>query len=558
MESSDDEIDGTNKEARQEAEPLAADNVPTENRIYFDLLPENRCENITRYTSAQPNSKGWSSFINERDVAAMYRVEGEFGKFICGRFEAINVYGAYPFPNTTDNTICIQCSYISYGILRQAGPNLKTVRISLDIDTMEEIVSSGLLQELSKTDADIEVMASPSYELLEFWEAAGKRVKKLHLWWDESDSKIAGLFDGPVRSRKLDRENEIISNSMHAICWYCRNLRELTMEKRCDFMEASFFPDFNIWESLGGSLEILTMNGLEGTEYQMGHIAKYCRHLKSIRVKIEASQYGSFREKDVITFFSDCLASWKSQLEYARIPQTSRENMEKVVSSCQNAMFEFTFDGTIFLTNSPEIELYACLNILGKKLEKVTVFHPREGENLHLRTGWDFCPNLKEVTFRNTVFLRDIEALLKTPKLHLKSLEFGFIPRSDLKKVTEAFSAVTTLESLRLTCMAPLPSTFGMLVKNRNLHDVRIEFRHDPDLSVRNFHLRVSEIALLFLSVPALEVLKINDFFGKGHFPEVEESCRTKYRYRRVIVSIFQVYYSTLPMQPSSLPQVNV
>lgn len=94
-------------ESKKAALRDAVDNFRLKNRFYFDLLPENANENISRYISVNPNSKQWPSFIDEQDVATLYNVDGEYKRFICGRFDAINVSHTSNLREKEDGAIII-------------------------------------------------------------------------------------------------------------------------------------------------------------------------------------------------------------------------------------------------------------------------------------------------------------------------------------------------------------------------------------------------------------------------------------------------------------------
>jgi len=79
------------KSARRDAQPKAADNTEVKaRRLYFDILADEANESIVRYTSAKPNSKYWARFIDEKDVATMYQVYGEYGRVISARFDYLS------------------------------------------------------------------------------------------------------------------------------------------------------------------------------------------------------------------------------------------------------------------------------------------------------------------------------------------------------------------------------------------------------------------------------------------------------------------------------------
>lgn len=87
------------------------------------------------------------------------------------------------------------------------------------------------------------------------------------------------------------------------------------------------------------------------------------------------------------------------------------------------------------------------------------------------------------------------------PKILLKSLKISFCHKiSDVKAGVNACSTVTTLESLSLECMVPR----GEVQRNKRLRNVSMGFTHDPNSSVQDYHLKVSEGARCFLRAPDL------------------------------------------------------
>lgn len=57
--------------------------------MYFDSLPDIAFENVTQHLSARLNSQDWPRYLNEKDLASIYHVIGEFGKFVLLRFHSI-------------------------------------------------------------------------------------------------------------------------------------------------------------------------------------------------------------------------------------------------------------------------------------------------------------------------------------------------------------------------------------------------------------------------------------------------------------------------------------
>lgn len=140
-----------------------------------------------------------------------------------------------------------------------------------------------MLHVLGNSGADIEVITNPSYNLSRFWRTIGNRVIELEIIWKEFESKMFGLRNY-VRTQqyksKLIIESSSVSATMHRVCWYCTNLRELTLGETGFYRHVSIFP-LNIWQSLKRTLKKLTIH-VYCMEKEIPNIEKSCRRLTTI------------------------------------------------------------------------------------------------------------------------------------------------------------------------------------------------------------------------------------------------------------------------------------
>lgn len=83
-------------------------------------------------------------------------------------------------------------------------------------------------------------------------------------------------------------------------------------------------------------------------------------------------------------------------------------------------------------------------------------FRKHMSENVQvddLKSRWDLCANIDEVTIALPVKLTEVEAIFNSPKIFLREISLRFQgTETDPSKVIHAFNAgiITTLESIHL------------------------------------------------------------------------------------------------------------
>lgn len=215
-----------------------------------------------------------------------------------------------------------------------------------------------------------------------------------------------------------------------------------------------------------------------------------------------------------------------------------------VLEDCRNARFDLKLKNV-----NPDVYLSA----IGKQLDRVCFEQNSDGSGEHpdLTNSWDKFPNVQEVTILGPSQVREVEALVNSPKLFFKTLELGF-HRAGInnKAPMNAISAgwITTLESVAFTCLLPTENVFESLVRmNKSLHKVEIEIYILEITGMSVFYEIITNIVKCFFQAPALARLTIvvpNSHRRNIEIPEVEELCRVNYRHRRVYIMILGNIYS--------------
>jgi len=299
--------------------------------------------------------------------------------------------------------------------------------------------------------------------------------------------------------------------------------------------EESSYSGSNIWKAIGGTLESITIS--TNKTKVIKQIQEHCRQLKHIDINSSKTEA-----------LSECLASFKGQLEYATMRYMEEHQLKRVVESCSNARF------SLELTNNQD----GCLGLVGKQLQKV-LFDDPYGELKFTPLKWDLCPNIEEIAFaepdcfnlnicldpEESLRLKDVQSLLNSPMLVLRDLKLHCYEKgTKIKSFMDEFGSgsVTTLESISFGCHFPPANSFDSLVRmNKSLRDVSI---HIAINQMKDDILweRVAEIAQCFFKAPALETFKLGvtiDCEPSGRNHALEEICRVKLRHRRIQVSLF-------------------
>lgn len=166
----------------------------------------------------------------------------------------------------------------------------------------------------------------------------------------------------------------------------------------------------------------------------------------------------------------------------------------------------------------------------------------------------------------DTTHLGEMQAILNTRMFSLRKVDLNFEAKgTELKKIIDSFSAgaITTLESITVSCYLPPENSFHKLVDmNKYLRNAKIGFYEVDDDDMQNGQEvdvdiiieRVIGIAESFLQSTSLTFLDIHDrngflrtfesFNADEKIGVIEELFRTKYRHRRAHVSILEKQYS--------------
>jgi len=436
-------------------------------------------------------------------------IDGELGRYICSRYRAI-AFSEDSRP-VTEGTVLVKDLNLASKIIERAGSNLKSLHMDdgyIDGDYTESNLRNDLLNQFSASIPNIESISICEGTDEEVLRTFGKGLKNLNLMY--------------ARSLRI----------VMAIPLYCPNIRQLSLHSYNNFS----FKGTNIWKSIGNTLEIIDFIAF-GQEEEIGKIETHCRRLKKIDFYIRPYYSPG------ATASSKCLASFKDQLEYGTLSYFSPEQVKNVVDSCTNAQFKLVCS---------RIQLPGSLSKVGKQVETVQFggWYPTH-DDFDATPGWNLCPNVQKVTVSG-IRLVEIQALLETPKSHLKTIELRFdADSSEVKNVMDFFATkwVTTLESITVHCaLPPAMNTFKLLAsRNKSLRYVRIELRNLTEIERNLIIGRVAEVVECFLSeCSSLKILRItgdDDDKLVQKIDSVAEVLRTKYRQRRVDVSIFETNY---------------
>lgn len=460
--------------------------------MYFDLLKFDENNNIARHMSQHPYLKNWPKYIEQYNLAKLYKIDGVFGS--CLEFLSL----CLEYDGERNDAIYPESLEVACEIIDRRGDNFKTLQMG------------G-----------------------EFMERMGRnKLNELREQLPNLDSLTMNLSCG-LRRRGF----------MMSIPLYCASIRELTLTG----LKKQHYRGSNIWESIGDSLKILTLRPSDELKGQIRKIQASCRGLTHVDISCFTFQDGYA--------LSECLISYKDQLQYATIRSMSREIVKKVVESCKNARFRMEFD--CFTTYRTDY-----LKILGQKLEAVE-FHTYAFENREdLTDGWNECTELEKVTYLHRIDeleafevafgLRDIQALVRTPKCSLKNIQLTFADDStEVKKSMDALANawITTLESVDIRCPVPPSNTFKLLAeRNKSLRDVSIWLPDLDEVEDDKYLERVPEIVGCFMQCRDLQFLVIEEHTEElkeeKTFDAIEDIMRLKYRHRRVAVWVLGYTYS--------------
>lgn len=481
-----------------------------DNRLYFDFLSPEANENVVRCLSSAPGAQDWSCFVKEKDIATIYNAAGDLGKFASSRFTCILISaGDDDVPEYNDNWIEISDASIGEDVLMRGAATFK--KIYVDSSFAKRVLTSDMLDKLSDKCTSIESLYLPSEGGRAWLERFGNRLRTLEFTSESPRKSIVAIP-------------------------YCSNIRELTLKE----VSKSCVARTNIWEKIGKTLEILSIKFKFSGEEQIRNIEKYCRKLKHIDI------CGLYN----MGALSKCLASYENQLEYAEILSSNMntEQLRGVVAKCTKGRFKLVFEEYID---------HEYLNILGKQLKNVEI--GRINKRIDLRSAWNLCANLEDLLVHEPTRLRDVEALLASPKLFLKQIILDLHKKDgNVKSVMDAFATggVTTLETVWLKCFTPPSKAFDKLVDtNKALTNVSLLLIPEVNVIISEVenpppipHREIREIAECFLRSKSIKRLVVQDYYnededGGEKIDEVEELCRGENRHRRIHVSLLAYRY---------------
>lgn len=255
------------KKARRESASPTSEKDSSLHPMYFDLCLDAN-ENIVRFLSSKPKTTYWEKHVHAEDACPVYEMDSELGKFMSIRFKSIFVSSRKYTLNYTGNWIAV---------------NKKNV--ASKIDNLESVL--------------------------------------FHL--DEADETISWIEQfGPSMST-LRSIRYVGPEIMTAISLHCTNLKEIGVSGSNMDLQS-----MNIWESLGKTLEVLSLGLDSSREEEMRKIKKHCRSLKSIHIYANSSIYWDGSALNTAAL-SRCLISYGGQLEHIGIRDMGLSNLEDVV-----------------------------------------------------------------------------------------------------------------------------------------------------------------------------------------------------------------------------------
>jgi len=313
--------------------------------------------------------------------------------------------------------------------------------------------------------------------------------------------------------------------------WKCTNLRDLTLEH----VTNEDLQGSNLWKRVGHTLEKLTLAlrysfPEEEIEDEIQKIQFNCRKIKHIDIRWQNHR---------VPGLSACLCSYKSQLQYIFIAGMCYEELKEVVEQCTNAWFNIALRGCKY---------GAFLSLIGKQLSNIRFLGiPISNEDrTEMVTGWDLCPNLKEIRDDGPRKHHEIQAIFNTPKVFLTEVTFDFLHIEDIRNSVEALAKATSLESIHLKLQFPPSNEFKKLVKaNKNLSKARIDFDLPDDDDRDDLIEELYELITHFLDSPNMKHLEIGKTWNSANTEDgvslsgIDELIYRDYRHRRLYVRIF-------------------
>lgn len=218
-------------------------------------------------------------------------------------------------------------------------------------------------------------------------------------------------------------------------------------------------------------------------------------------------------------------------------------DLKAVLENCENVKLSMELPG-----NNP---VY-YLTIGNEKVESVSINCTRADEfaATDLAVGWDCCPDLKALTVNRVFGLAQLQAMFRLPKPSLVTINLSCL-HIDFKKAMDALvdGHVRTIEFCTFRLAFPSPNTFYRFSSaNKSLISAKITISVERNMDNALLKDRLEEVTRCFLLCPALRVLKIHlipcRWETSSRIDAIEDLLRTRYRHRRIHVSVFGHEYS--------------
>lgn len=103
--------------------------VKQKKRLYFNLMKNDKNENITRYLSFRPNAKNWPEYILEDEMLAFFYIDGEFRRSICTRSRTLNLHSvnSYEYPEEQGDAIFIKDVKLAYEFIELSSEKVESI-----------------------------------------------------------------------------------------------------------------------------------------------------------------------------------------------------------------------------------------------------------------------------------------------------------------------------------------------------------------------------------------------------------------------------------------------
>jgi len=401
--------------------------------LYFDILPENAISNIVRFLSTSPRAEKWANYINLADISGLYDVKGYLGTFLL--------------------TLC--------NALRLGDENVSSFLSLDDIEPAEAIgcepeyiLDSSLPERAAKSFRTLIVRHNGVSEdvrsHIDFISEKFPNIRKLLVGFVMTDRVWIKKFGPKLES--LDCR--ILSSDIPKYCPHLRHLYLYSMRR--------YDSDMEFWEKSGEKLETLEVERPVNTIDVIGFVEKFCRKIKRLGL--------SGANESVQQAISKCVASYGNQLESVRLKFLTENELLRVKRACPKTRIEL-------VTNT--FLMAQTLKIVGSELEEVSV-HSDDDDSQEMEDNsvdWSACTNIEKSRLHFRATVADIERFMKSPKYHLRLIEFSIY--GELKKVKTAIFLLAKgtggLEQLRFRCNGAAIGTFKELVdRNQSIRNVWI------------------------------------------------------------------------------------